>query len=759
MIPAAHASDGDSPKRDTPPAVDGTAEIIVSARRRDEILTNVPASVTAYSSDFIKKQNIQSFADYATRIPNLTFQYGQGSDFSAAGFSGGRVTIIRGVAGANTTAYYINDTPIPASVSPLTLGLERIEILKGPQGTLFGASSMGGNLRFITRKPSLSDNSYIAQGQAGATRRGKGADLAGSAYADIVLVPDQLGINASVEARRDSGFISRTFPDGSGNLVSKDGQGENKTLAGSINIRMRFSDSLEATVSGMGQISNMHGLPAAYVPLPAYKPVSYTLDRSRDVQEYSKDQWGLASFVLNYSGDGFGIVSSTSYFSRHVNEKEDGTEGQNSSIEAPAELGGFGVDLGEATFYNIDKAHERRFTQETRLTFDDGAILPGISGVVGVFYQKQTMSVETPRISVPELAALPGIFGTDYVIALKKITHERNIAAFGEIYAKLTPKLTLTLGARAYDIKQGVDPWFSYGIYSPPEGSPRPAAHNTQSGVVPKAVLSYEIGDRGNVYASASKGFRVGGTQRIPDFCANDLAGLGLTQADVATYKPDTVWSYEVGAKSRLASGRMSASVAAFQIDWAGIQQTVLMPVCGFAFQSNAGKARIRGGEFELSGRPFAGVPLNIQLGFGYADAILRDPGLTDQAPNSRLTQVPKFTGTASAYYEQPISGSTSWFAAADYSYTGSVKITNGMGGFLRRQPFNMVNANIGLRFGNSQIMIFGKNLLDKRLNMGDLYPIGLDRLELLPDGSSQRLPRAAVSRPLQVGVQYRVSF
>jgi len=745
-------------ERDTAAAAGGGEDIIVTARRRDELLTNVPASITAYSSDFIKKQNIQSFTDYATRIPNLTFQYGQGSDFSAAGFSGGRVTTIRGVAGANTTAYYINDTPIPASVSPQTLGLERIEILKGPQGTLFGASSMGGNLRFITRKPSLSQDSYIAQVQAGATKQG-GADLNGSAYADVVLVPDRLGLNAVVELRQESGFITRRFPDGSGNLVSKDGQGENKILSGSVNVRMRFSDTLEATVGAMGQISDMHGFAAAYVPLPAYRPVSYTLDRDRDVQEYSKDRWGLGSLVLNYSGAGFNIVSSTSYFTRYVKEKEDGTEGQNASIEAPFDLGGFGVDLGDPAFYNIDDVDERRFTHETRLSFDDGAILPGISGVVGVFYQKQKLTVETPQVHVAEMAALPEIFGTDYVIALRKPTHEKNLAAFGELYVKLAPKLTATFGARVYDIKQDVDAWFSYGIYSPPGGSPRPAAHNSQSGVVPKAVLSYEIGDKGNIYASAAKGFRVGGTQRVPDFCSNDLEALGLTQADVATYKPDTLWSYELGAKSRLANGRLNASAAIFQIDWSNIQQTVLMPVCGFAFQTNAGKARIRGGEFEVSGQPFDGVPLSIQIGFGYTDGVLRDPGLTDQAPNTRLTQVPKFTGTVSGYYEQPISESISWFAAADYSYTGAIKITNGSGGFLSRQPFNMVNANVGMRFGQSQLMVYGKNLLNKHLNLGDLYPIGLDRLEVLPDGTSQRLPRAAVSRPLQVGVQYRVSF
>lgn len=123
-------------------------EVVVSARRKDELLTTVPASITAFTSDYLQKQNIQSFADYATKIPNLTFQYGQGADLL---WSGSRETTIRGVAGQGTTAYYINDTPVPSSVSPQTPDLDRIEVVKGPQGTLLGASSMGGNLRYPAR--------------------------------------------------------------------------------------------------------------------------------------------------------------------------------------------------------------------------------------------------------------------------------------------------------------------------------------------------------------------------------------------------------------------------------------------------------------------------------------------------------------------------------------------------------------------------------------------------------------------------------
>jgi len=285
-------------------------------------------------------------------------------------------------------------------------------------------------------------------------------------------------------------------------------------------------------------------------------------------------------------------------------------------------------------------------------------------------------------------------------------------------------------------------------------------AASSQKGAVPKAVLSYEVGDEGNVYASAAKGFRAGGAQALlPTFCSDDLAALGLTREGAVNYQPDTLWSYEVGAKSRLSQGRMHASVALFQIDWSHIQQNVLLPVCAFNFISNAGKARIRGGEMELSGKPVDGLPLSIQAGLGYTDGTLLDPGLINQAPDSRLTQVPQLTGTLSGFYEQPITGALTWFAAADFSYTGSVKVNDGSGGFVSRQPFEMLDANTGLRFGHSQLMLFAKNLLNEHLNLGDLYPISFERVQVLPDGGTQRLPRAAVSRPLQIGLQYRVSF
>lgn len=724
-------------------------EVVVSARRKDEQLTMVPASITAYSSDFLEKQNVRTFVDYATRIPNLTFQYGQGVDLL---WSGGRETTVRGVAGSGTTAYYINDTPVPSSVSPQTLNLDRIEVLKGPQGTLYGASSMGGNVRFITQKPSLNENTGALQVQVGSTED-SGTDFDGSVQGNIVLVPDRIALDATLGYSRESGFITRRFPDASGALVEKDGQGRTDNLTGSLTLLAYLTDSLEATVSAMVQTTELDGLPGAYVPLPDYKPESYTVDRDRDVQEYSDDHWSIGSVVLDYSGTGFSVISSTSVFARSIKEKEDTTEGTDLFFEND-----IGIDLGDPVSFTISDMEEKRFTQEIRLDFNEGTLLPGLSGIVGAFYQYKTQKALVPGIHMQELADAG--FEPAYLVDAVLDTKEDNAAIFGEIYYEIVPRLTATLGLRQYWIEQKTEASTDTGFLFGPEGNVNPELRSSQSGLVPKAVLSYEVGDSGNIYASVAKGFRLGGSQlAVPDFCAADLAALGLAEEGLLQYDSDTLWSYEVGAKGRLADGRVSLSTAAFQIDWSDIQQTALLPNCGWPLITNAGEARIRGGEVEITATPFDNVPLSVQMGVGYTDGVLRDPGFLPQAPNSALGQVPEWTGTISGYYETPITEGINFFAAADYSYTDSVAVPDGAGGFHERQPFNLVNGNIGINFGRSKLMVYGKNLLDKRLNFGDQPSAGFERQIMLDDGSYQRLPRAVVSRPRELGVQFTMDL
>lgn len=335
---AAAAQDRVRPRTDT--AVE-TAEIVVTARQKVEALTEVPAAITSYSSDFIQKQNIQSFADYATKVPNLSFQYGQsGSSL----WSGSRETSIRGVVGNETTAYYIDDTPIPASVSPQVLNLERIEVLKGPQGTLFGASSMGGNLRYITKKPSLTDNEGMARVQGGGTWNAA-FDYDANVQNNFVLVPDRLAANAAIGYMQESGFIKKRFRTDTGKLITKGGEGRNRTLSGSLAILAQFTDELSLTVSALGQSTRLRGHPGALIPIDTYRPTSYTVDRDYNIAEFSEDDWAIGSAVLNYKGNGFNVVSSTSYFTRRIKQRDDNSEGTNyffNTINSP---------LGDPPFY------------------------------------------------------------------------------------------------------------------------------------------------------------------------------------------------------------------------------------------------------------------------------------------------------------------------------------------------------------------------------------------------------------------------
>jgi outer membrane receptor protein involved in Fe transport len=194
-------------------------------------------------------------------------------------------------------------------------------------------------------------------------------------------------------------------------------------------------------------------------------------------------------------------------------------------------------------------------------------------------------------------------------------------------------------------------------------------------------------------------------------------------------------------------------------MDWTDIQQTLTLPQpCGLQLATNGGKARITGAEFELSGRPIADVPLTLQLGLGYTDATLVDPGFSSQPANTPLLLVPKWTASVSGYYETPVSDNVDFFVAADYSYTSSARVPvlgDTTADFAVRPPINLVNANLGFRFGAAQVMFYAKNVFDKRLAFGAQQASGFERY----DDSGALQVRGAVTRPRQLGVQFQLGF
>src|SRR5580658_5021146 len=164
--------------------------VIVSARKRDESIAEVPTSITAFTAATLKDYNVQSFADYATKTPDMSFSYGGGP----TGIADARTISVRGITGQNlfgtagATGFYIDDTPVPGSLDPRVVDLASIEVLKGPQGTLYGESSLGGNVRLITRQPDLNNSGFGYMAQAGMTSGGGSPDGGGNLITNLVLV-------------------------------------------------------------------------------------------------------------------------------------------------------------------------------------------------------------------------------------------------------------------------------------------------------------------------------------------------------------------------------------------------------------------------------------------------------------------------------------------------------------------------------------------------------------------------------------------
>src|SRR5271154_6322675 len=486
--------------------------ITVTARKRDEALATVPVSITVFTGEALADYNIQSFNDYATKTPNISFAYGGGP----TGIADARTIAIRGITGQNlfgtagATGFYIDDTPVPGSVDPRVLDIDNIEVLKGPQGTLYGESSLGGNVRLVTKKPNLTEDTIGYMLEAGATSGGGSPDGGASVIGNVVLSPDRLALRVVAFGNHDAGYLTRTFPNPPqggtlGDIVtlpfetvprtSVGNQGADTSYGGSVALLLKMTDDLEGRLRVLYQNTEDHGFPATFAPLPypneAHSPPyseytpQYTVNRDFNVQPDALDRWALPSLDVSYKGNGFNVVSSTSYFYRHTHDLEDSSYGTQQFFY----YYNYGANAVPNQPFTWDGEHyHNQITEEARISFDP---------------------VHNPATQ-----------------------DDRSI--FGELYYKLFDRFNLTVGARRYWLKQTAD-YTANGFIN---GGPTPSSpqENHEQGIDPKAGLSYQATDAVMLYVSAAKGFRAGGAQF--NFPACTLPGLPLS--DIEHIKSDT---------------------------------------------------------------------------------------------------------------------------------------------------------------------------------------------------------------------------
>jgi iron complex outermembrane recepter protein len=594
-------------------------EITVTAERRATRLQDTPVSVDAITPEEIDNAGLRSIDDITRLAPGVTFNR---TGMTATGNFNDEGTdlAIRGIestAGASTTGIYLDDAPIQTrhlsfgTVNPFPelFDLDRVEVLRGPQGTLFGAGSEGGTLRFIQTQPGLQAYSGYIRSEIGTTRYGTPSyELSGATGGPII--PGTLGFRLSASVRYDGGYVDRVNydPDTLQPTGTVDSNSNwQRTIALRAAVKFAPTDSLTITPSINFQQLRVNDTGAYWALLS--NPGAGSFNSGNRGPDSSYDPFVLASLKVEWNLGPVALASDTSYFSRNQHAFSDYTQilrevFLDTFIPQPG-------DLGTASF--TDKQND--LTEEIRLqSTDDSAPLTWVGGVFFAHLHENT----TEYIADPALDAevggftdppsFPGgvIYAQDPFLAI-----DRQIALYGQADYKITSKLKLTAGLRVASV-------YTYGnqYYAGPFVGPQAGAGSgsfTEHPVTPKFGVSYQADDHNLLYASASKGYRVGGINaNLGALCSASLSELGLA-SDPSRYHSDSLWSYEVGAKNTLLDGRLQVDSSAFYIDWKNIQQNVVLLSCGLAFTSNLGSATSKGLDLDLQFKPVQGLLLGLQ--------------------------------------------------------------------------------------------------------------------------------------------------
>ncbi len=757
-------------------------EITVTAQKRAENVQDVPLSMTTFAGAALRQQSINTFFDYATKVPNLAFAP------TGDGIGTARTVSIRGISGNNVTGFYIDDTPLPDSLDPRVLDVDHIEVLRGPQGTLYGAGSMGGTVRIITKAPNLNDFQATVHGGISSTDHTNQPNWTGDGVVNIPLIQDKVALRLSGFYDQEAGYFKRSFctdpaaamaltctPLATTGITTLNNIAAIDTYGGAASLTIKFNDALTVTPRVMLQKATYNGLPLAdYLSMPgngigypvpsgpytlptAMHPTDFTQAHWFNVPEGGNDTWGLYSLAAHWKTDIGELVSSSAYFDRKVFETED--EGDFVYAAITSFFGG----TPQPGPISEEKKYQS-FVQEVRFVSD----LQGpVQFVTGLFYSDfhgrvpfagHYLPAEVPNLD----ATLGGQNNPDYpnlIFAQDFRTDVKESALFGEVSYKPVDALKLTAGLRWYKDKttsQGYEEGLAIG------GGPAlisPFATTTESGVNPKFEADYHLTPDHMVYVNVAKGFRPGGlVPTVPPGTPNTgtdcVAALhqvdpNLSISQTRSYRSDSLWNYEFGTKTAWLDNRLTVNAAVFYIKWSNIQQDILLS-CGFQFKANAGAAESKGGELELHARPIE--PLMVSLGFGYQNAKITEASATSpQQVGSPVYQVPDWTGNGSVQYTTQLTSAWSLVSGVDYSYIGrSFSGNNDPANPRERGSYRLIDARFSLRHGKMEYALVGKNLANEIANLGDNRSLAAE----VPGR-----PRLMINQPRTIGLEVRASF
>jgi len=766
----------------TEPSDTALGEVVVTAERRREDVKDVPASISVLSGNALQESHITDFEDISRAVPGVSF--------GAGGGPGTDVIEVRGVSstsGAATVGIYLDEVPITVrtqglispsgSVEPKLFDMDRVEILRGPQGTLYGASSEGGAIRFISNQPDLKTASISVSAE------GSGTDHGGGNFEDQLVVNQPFGdgraaLRIGVDVGELSGWINNLGCCGTnipgvpvtdpavGQLVRK-GVNDEKWAVARLSAKWSVDDTLAITPSIFFEHDRSGDTSVYYPQVGLY-------EQEKEVPEPIDNRLIIGGFTITKDLAFAQLSSISSYFEQSFDRGNDGTY-YNSVYVADSVIpptssnpGGYNNPntylIGQLPSPQPTQSHTEQLSEELRLTSTPSANDP-LSWVGGLFLSRQTnayLSNTYIQNFTQEFESIYGVNPTDSTVAgftgqafpdnyfgiFYNRSQQKQAAVYGDLTYSPIPALKLTGGLReSYAtsfLTQTLPPVFFN------QGAPLfEKATNSFNSLVPKVTIEYAANATTSVYVSAGKGNRLGGENYYvsPTVCAQDLHNIGLTNAPT-NYGTDSLWSYEGGLKGRFFNDTLSINADGYYVKWSNIQQTITLPICGEAAIANIGNAVSYGPELEINYKPIAGLTLGVSASHTHAVITSINPNdvTLGVSVGQAVLNVPEWMAAFRAEYTHPVSDDIKGFVRADYDFTGP-----SFGAFSASAPdyeqpeYSVMNASFGVNYKQYEISVFAKNLLNSS--------------KIIQIPSLLFTPEAYTLRPLTAGVLVKAKF
>ena len=729
-------------------------EVTVTAMKRESSMLEVPFSIAAPTEQVLRERGVEDLEGVAANVAGFTVQnLGPGqSQVAIRGVSAGQ--IVRDQPGVKEqVASYLDESVVSMSLFTPDLDLfdiSRIEVLRGPQGTLFGSGSLSGTVRYITNQPQLGVRKTFAE--VGGNIIGGGGPGGNVKLGFNVPMGVRAALRVAGYYTRMGGYIDAVQPD----LSVQEDVNDGFRTGVRAGVRIEPNDRLSMTPRVVYQTVRIDGwnrIDAFNIlanPFTTTRPAVTLGEREQftQLEEEFTDDFLLADLNIAYRLGDIALTSVSSYGYRDVLVVRDATA-------LTASITGGSIGVPEAA-YSLDAplndtSVAKTWSQEVRFS--------GVSGrfpwVAGAFYSHQNRDYDQdlPVIGFEDLTGIPtrGLRAPKDSLYFSVLGYKLDqFALFGEGTLAITPEFSLTAGLRYYRFNEDKEQIFDGIFGNDNNGSALVSQPGTTDadGVAPRVIGSYKLSERTNLNAQISRGFRLGGINdplNVPLCTPQDLVTFGGRES----WDNETVWNYEIGLKSRVLNGNGAFNVAAFHADIRDLQATVTAGSCSSRVVFNVPRARSQGIEVEFDLAPTRNFDVAVSASLN--DSELRST-LTSTSPSGivtvvsgleegrRLPTVPKVQLAAAATYQWPVRADSIAYLTGTYTHIGS-RFTqvgddelgtlnmlsfgaNTLGGPLTSATlaydpelpaYNLINLRAGLRRAQWDVSVFLNNVTDER--------------------------------------------